>query len=28
MQRLYHGEGQASGIEVNVLAQIGDAGRK
>lgn len=27
-QRLYHGEGQASGIEVNVLAQIGDAGRK
>lgn len=27
-QRLYHGEGQASGIEVNVLAPMGDAERK
>lgn len=27
-ERLYHGEGQASGIEVNVLTPTGDAGRK
>ena len=27
-ERLYHREGQASGIEVNVLAPMGDAGRK
>jgi predicted acyl esterase len=27
-ERLYHGEGQASGIEVNVLAPMGDAGKK